>query len=210
MIAALKLLAGPLIDGGLKLVSLLSGNREARDSQAADDMVELRRQVAAEATAPERVNPWNAFIDGLNRLPRPLMTLGVVALFWWAAEDPISFSASMTAIQLIPEALWVILGTIVVFWFGGKTIEGIRSGGKTAAEVRSVVQQIAEIKAMQAPPSATDEPTQVSESAAVARLSESAAPVMSDRAYNAEMAAPEPLSNAAIAEWARRRRAGQP
>lgn len=208
MLAALKLLAGPLIDGGLKLVSLLGGNREARDSQAADDIVELRRQVAAEATAPERTNWWNALIDGLNRLPRPLMTFGVIGLFSWCAADPVSFAASMTALQLVPESMWLILGTIVVFWFGQKAVEGIKSGGKTASEVRSVVAQIAEIKAMQQ--HATAEPAQVSESAAVASLSESATPVMSNAAYNAEMAAAEPLSNAAIAEWARRRRAGQP
>ncbi|WP_170412937.1 holin family protein [Ruegeria atlantica] len=64
--------------------------------------------------------PFDRFIDGLNRLPRPAMALGTLGLFVAAMVDPIWFSARMQGIALVPEPLWWLLGVIVSFYFGAR------------------------------------------------------------------------------------------
>ncbi|WP_282118506.1 holin family protein [Ruegeria atlantica] len=64
--------------------------------------------------------PFDRFIDGLNRLPRPAMALGTLSLFVAAMVDPIWFSARMQGIALVPEPLWWLLGVIVSFYFGAR------------------------------------------------------------------------------------------
>ena len=49
-------------------------------------------------------------INGLNRLPRPLMALSVIGLFAFAMIGPVAFSARMTGLAAIPEPLWWLLG----------------------------------------------------------------------------------------------------
>ncbi|WP_282168368.1 holin family protein [Ruegeria atlantica] len=64
--------------------------------------------------------PFDRFIDGLNRLPRPAMALGTLGLFVAAMVDPVWFSARMQGIALVPEPLWWLLGVIVSFYFGAR------------------------------------------------------------------------------------------
>ncbi|MBF9024031.1 peptidoglycan-binding protein [Rhodobacterales bacterium HKCCD6035] len=59
-------------------------------------------------------------INGLNRLPRPLMALSVIGLFAFAMIDPVAFSARMTGLASIPEPLWWLLGAVVSFYFGAR------------------------------------------------------------------------------------------
>ncbi len=63
---------------------------------------------------------FDQFMDGLNRLPRPLMALGCLGLFISAMVDPIWFAARMQSIALVPEPLWWLLGVIVSFYFGAR------------------------------------------------------------------------------------------
>ena len=56
----------------------------------------------------------------MNRLPRPAMALGTLALFLSAMHDPAWFAARMQALALVPEPLWWLLGAIVSFDFGAR------------------------------------------------------------------------------------------
>jgi hypothetical protein len=63
---------------------------------------------------------FDRFMDALNRIPRPAMALGTLALFIAAMIDPTWFAARMTGLALVPEPLWWLLGAIVSFYFGAR------------------------------------------------------------------------------------------
>jgi hypothetical protein len=63
---------------------------------------------------------WDSFIDGLNRVPRPLITLGVLAFFMLAPLDPLRFAQIARAYDLMPDGFWALLSIIVAFYFGGR------------------------------------------------------------------------------------------
>lgn len=68
----------------------------------------------------ERKGGFDRFMDGVNRLPRPALALGTLALFGAAMVDPLWFAARMQGIALVPEPLWWLLGVIVSFYFGAR------------------------------------------------------------------------------------------
>lgn len=115
------------IEGVGKAVSgvakVFVGDKSERDSQAHDEQMSVMQTFAAEFLPRENRTWWDSFVDGLNRLPRPVMTFGTIALFVYCIDDPAGFTSSMTALRLMPAEGWAVLGTIVVFWFGGKFIE---------------------------------------------------------------------------------------
>ena len=59
-------------------------------------------------------------MDALNRLPRPLMALGTLALIAAALIDPVWFSARMDALAQMPEALWWLIGAVISLFFGSR------------------------------------------------------------------------------------------
>ena len=59
-------------------------------------------------------------MDALNRLPRPLMALGTLALIAAALIDPVWFSARMEALAQMPEALWWLIGAVISLFFGAR------------------------------------------------------------------------------------------
>jgi hypothetical protein len=100
----------------------LAGNRAARDAAAS--------QFAAEFAAPAATR-FDGFVDGLNRLPRPLLALGTLGLFGYAMAEPAGFSVRMRGLGLVPEPLWWLLGAIVSFYFGARELHHRR--GRAAA-----------------------------------------------------------------------------
>jgi len=76
-------------------------------------------QFAAEFTM-RPPNWFDGFVDGLNRLPRPLLTLGTIGLFVYAMAEPEGFGLRMANLNLVPEPLWWLLGAIISFYFGAR------------------------------------------------------------------------------------------
>lgn len=97
---------------------------------------------------------FNRFMDGVNRLPRPAMALGTLALFVAAMTDPIWFAARMQGIALVPEPLWWLLGVVVSFYFGArhqvKSQQFQRSVAQTIAHVPKVVENLGMLRALTA------------------------------------------------------------
>lgn len=91
---------------------------EAQKRAAAFDQAALAQHTAEFKL--ERKGWFDRFMDGLNRLPRPLMVLAVFVLFTMAMVDPIWFAARMQGLALVPEPLWWFAGTVVTFYFGGR------------------------------------------------------------------------------------------
>jgi hypothetical protein len=165
----IKLLGGNLLGGARDIITSVWGDRAARDSAAHDEQMALYGQFAAEFGHARTW--WDSVIDGLNRLPRPFMTFGVIALFVWAVVDPPAFGAAMLELAKVPEMLWWILLTIVAFWFGGKVF---------AKDVKFKPASVEDIRA----------------------LNDLASEVHYDREMKERG---QPLTNAAIMEWNRRR-----
>lgn len=63
---------------------------------------------------------FDRFINGLNRLPRPMLALGTLGLFVYAMIDPVPFAERMVGLNYVPEPLWWLLTAIVGFYFGAR------------------------------------------------------------------------------------------
>lgn len=63
---------------------------------------------------------FDRFMDGLNRLPRPVMALGCIGLIGSSMASPVWFAERMQGLALVPEALWWLIGAVVSFYFGAR------------------------------------------------------------------------------------------
>jgi len=73
-----------------------------------------------------RTGRFDRFVDGLNRLPRPVMALGTVGLFVFAMIDPARFATRMQGLDYVPDPLWWLLGAVVSFYFGAREMHHFR------------------------------------------------------------------------------------
>ena len=167
-----------LVFGGGNSVAQVAGifneNSENAAVRAATGRAAALGQFAAEFAHP-RKGLFDRFIDGVNRLPRPMLALGTIGLFVTAMMEPDWFASRMTGIALIPEPLWWLMGAIVSFYFGS------RHQAKGQDFQRSVVQTLALHDAK-----ADDEP-----------VAPDAPKVVAPR----PAAAPNAVDNAALTDW---------
>lgn len=75
-----------------------------------------------------RPGRFDRFVNGLNRMPRPMLALGTLGLFTYAMFDPVSFAQRMVGLAYVPEPLWWLLGAIVSFYFGAREAYYFRKG----------------------------------------------------------------------------------
>ena len=73
---------------------------------------------------------FNQLVNGLNRLPRPILALGTVGLFVFAMIEPEAFSRRMIGLDSIPHELWWLLGAVVSFYFGARELHYQRAQDK--------------------------------------------------------------------------------
>jgi hypothetical protein len=76
-----------------------------------------------------RPGRFDRAVNGLNRLPRPMLALGTLGLFVYAMADPAGFAARMVGLGHVPEPLWWLLGAIVSFYFGAREMFYFRGPG---------------------------------------------------------------------------------
>jgi len=67
-----------------------------------------------------RAGLFDRVVNGLNRMPRPMLALGTLGLFVYAMVDPVAFAQRMVGLNEVPEPLWWLLGAIVSFYFGAR------------------------------------------------------------------------------------------
>lgn len=125
-------------------------NAEAADARDADMQRAALEQMAAEFR-PEGRSLFDRMIDGLNRLPRPAMALGTLALLIAAMVDPLWFGERMAGLALVPEPLWWLLGAIVSFYFGARhQAKGQEFQRGLAATIARAPQVLATIEGLRA------------------------------------------------------------
>jgi len=134
---------GGIISGVGKLWGSIFGSKETTEKDVSKEKTMAQQIAVAEAMgAARRTDFFTAFVDGLNRLIRPVFSYGVIAYFVWAVYDPISFTISMQALALVPNFMYGIFLTIVGFWFGGRIVEKYADAklqGPTANQLQEVL-----------------------------------------------------------------------
>lgn len=113
------------------LAEVFVGDRAAREAAEAELGQAALAQFGAEfQRAP--AGRFDRFMDGLNRLPRPLLVGGTLGLFAHAMVAPESFARRMESLALVPEPLWWLLGAIVSFYFGARELHYARARNRPA------------------------------------------------------------------------------
>jgi hypothetical protein len=102
------------------------GNRARRDADASKQVLAAVSQFGAEFEGPA-TGRCDGFVNGLNRLPRPMLALGTLGLFVYSMTEPAGFAVRMQGLQLVPEPLWWLLGAIVSFYFGARELHHQRA-----------------------------------------------------------------------------------
>jgi hypothetical protein len=207
----------PQIVAAIPLVSKLLGrflpDKDQQEQNAHQETMALRDQVKAEWQAPEKNNWWNAFVDGMNRLIRPAITIWVCLLvFALPIYDLTLFQAVVVAYNAIPEYLWLVLLGILGFWFGDRMLMGARKTKVSIRELQAIRAEVQAIKGQDTPaPAETATVAQFEhqqrgdERAEAAGLLSSDTAAMSDEELARAMRAAEPMSLPSIVEWNRRR-----
>lgn len=133
-----NLLGGGLLQGLDTLLARFAGNKDAAEANLHAEQIAAIQSAAAEFAPRANRTRWDSFIDGLNRLPRPLLAFMVIAVLVWAPLDPIGFARVMTAYGLIPEWLVIVIGQVILLFCGGRMLE--RWPGRLAGPSADAVQ----------------------------------------------------------------------
>ena len=180
-----------ILTGVDKLAGRFTVNKDLAEANTHGEQIAASEQVAAEYQYRGERTGFDAVIDGVNRLPRPLIAFATLGLVPWCIADPVGFSEAMQALGLMPEWLSLVLMQVIALFFGGRMLEKWNGTfkGPTKAEVQQVIGNIKELHALTLKPAAEADTR------------------IDDAAYQQQMAdTATPLSNAAIAEWNRRRK----
>lgn len=137
-----------------EVIEVLRPNAEAASARGAEFDTAVLAQFAAEFAQP-RKGWFDRFVDALNRLPRPLLTLGAVVVLMLPVYDPILATEVFTAWAIIPAALWTLIAIIVTFFFGGRgqtqELNFNRDLAGAAVTLPQVLSQLRDIRAMALP-----------------------------------------------------------
>jgi len=131
-------LLGALFGRGRKVIaetaSIFAPNREAEAARAAGAQAAALKQYAAEF-APRVDRTWiDALADGLNRLVRPVVTLGLFAPVVLTLEDPERMARVWRALATMPAGYWAVVGIVLPFYFGGRMqVKNLEAGQFRAA-----------------------------------------------------------------------------
>lgn len=63
---------------------------------------------------------YDRLIDAANRLPRPVLVFGTLALFALALLDPAAFERTMDSLRRMPEEMWWLIGAVLAGHFGAR------------------------------------------------------------------------------------------
>ena len=132
-------------------VEVFRENAEAGAQRSADFRQAALAQHAAEFQI-ERKGWFDRFMDGLNRLPRPVLVLSILGLFAAAMISPLWFAERMQGLALVPEPMWWFFGVVISFYFGGrhqmKGQDFQKSIVKAVAMAPAVAHGITELRAL--------------------------------------------------------------
>lgn len=106
-------------DAAKGLAEVFTPSATRRMELSAEAQMAALRQLGEEYGLPS-TGWFDRAVNGLNRLPRPLLAFGTIGLFVYAMVDPVKFAARMVGLNAVPEPLWWLLGAVVAFYFGAR------------------------------------------------------------------------------------------
>lgn len=181
---------------------------DTHEEQSDADKGLAAEEVAAQSSTDKSY--WHSFVDGLNRLPRPLMAFLVIFIMIYCPYDPERFSVVMVAYNLVPSWLALIIAQVIALFCGGRMLDKWNgSMSVDPAVVTATLKQIndirGQVKAHDAALKALPPPANVIIDQQVSSLP-TAGPLEPAPVFDKQMAATDtPLPDAAILEWNRRR-----
>jgi len=118
---------GDIFKGGKEVAEVFTENKENKGQRSHEErMADIGRDLASlhqfSAEFHQRQNRtwWDSLVDGLNRLPRPLITVAILSFFVLAPLNPQKFLEIAKAYELMPPGYWALLSVIIGFYFGGR------------------------------------------------------------------------------------------
>jgi hypothetical protein len=166
------------------VAKVLVGDKSARETYRSQENMATYGQFAAEFQVQNRT--WfDSLIDGLNRLPRPVIVAMVICYFMSSFMNPLTFQQINEGLDTVPENMWIIAGSIVSFYFVAREFQKSRDKkmALSKAEFEERMRRHDELE----------------------KRKRDREPVMEDEEFEAAMAdTSKPLSNKAILEWNRR------
>ncbi len=146
----LKFLGGGILEKVLDKAGSFFGNKEKRDEAKADQDSKIIEGFIAENTqVRENRTWWDSFVDGLNRLPRPLGWAMTVGLLAWPLFDVIGFASAMNAYSLVPEWVVALVISVWAFYFTGRLLtKDLKMGGPSKKQLEQVLAAQADIEAL--------------------------------------------------------------
>ena len=131
-----KLIGGPaavtaLGEAAQGVAEVFLPSATKRMELSAEAQMAALRQLGEEYQHPA-LGWFDRMVNGLNRLPRPLLAFGTIGLFTYAMVDPEAFAKRMVGLNAVPEPLWWLLGAIVAFYFGARETHYFRSRAVTS------------------------------------------------------------------------------
>jgi hypothetical protein len=139
-------------DTATKIIRVTKGDetqreegRQALESNVHDEQMAVLASHAAEFAGRPPKTKWDSFVDGLSRLPRPLITLWIVGMFFWPFFDLDSFIGYMVSMDFVPEEIWTLFLAVIAFWFGSRIVsEDIRKPRLTPEQREKALEIIRE------------------------------------------------------------------
>lgn len=127
--------------------STVKGDKGATNEAIHKEQIAVIEQYAAESKGRTTATWWDSMVDGINRLVRPVLAFGVIAILVWSIYDPVTFVEIMGALAVVPDEMWLMLLGIVVFYFGGRIISQDIQKPKMALESMRLALEIAKGRA---------------------------------------------------------------
>ncbi len=93
----------------------------------------LAERLLPDSSPHEDTGRYDRLVDAANRLPRPVLAFGAVALLGFAMLDPAAFMKRMEALQAAPTELWWLLGAVIAGHFGAREAHHLRHRADRAA-----------------------------------------------------------------------------
>jgi hypothetical protein len=75
---------------------------------------------------PPSKSKFDKYMNKINRLPRIMMLVGIIAMIIHAALDPVHYTLWMKALQETPAELWYLFTIVIVSWAGTKFVRDIK------------------------------------------------------------------------------------
>lgn len=174
-----------IVDSVTGAIGKVFGDKGERDRGKHQVTMSVQNQFAAEFQNRDNRTWWDSLVDGLNRLPRPVIVGLVISYFVLSYVSPVEFQKVNVALDTVPENMWYVLSAIIGFYFAARELHKIR--GKKMAMSDEQFQKVLDRQ----------------------KSLDAITPIITENEFQKQMSdTTRPMSNAAVAEWNRRNNQG--